>query len=175
MARSYLMAAVDSVTGDMYTWTSDSVPDFDGSGYPGPNTATEIQQRAVNDDGTGGGGGSGNSNTLTQKSASAVASGSGWTTVGEFVPSETANYQIAGSASVSDDLLLGYVQLWDTVADAVVSGSVTGFDSVTTPEDITSSTLALTGDRRYQVQLQAVGAFGADYFATLETLTLEAL
>lgn len=37
----YLMQAVDSVDGDLYTWPSEA-PDFAGDGYPGPNAATNV-------------------------------------------------------------------------------------------------------------------------------------
>jgi len=41
-----VMQAVDSVTGDVYTWTV-PVPDFAGERYPGPNNPTQIAIRAV--------------------------------------------------------------------------------------------------------------------------------
>jgi len=38
---NYIMEAKDSVTGITYRWAVTS-PDFTGTGYPGPNAATQI-------------------------------------------------------------------------------------------------------------------------------------
>jgi hypothetical protein len=38
---NYIMEAKDSVTGVTYRWATTS-PDFAGTGYPGPNAATQI-------------------------------------------------------------------------------------------------------------------------------------
>jgi hypothetical protein len=57
MARRYKMRAKDSVTAAVFTWLLTSL-DFSGTGYPGPNAATNIQCLGYFDDGAGGGGGS---------------------------------------------------------------------------------------------------------------------
>lgn len=54
MARRYKMRAKDSVTAAVFVWLLTSL-DFSGAGYPGPNTAQNIQCLGYYDDGAGGG------------------------------------------------------------------------------------------------------------------------
>jgi hypothetical protein len=46
VTATYLMQAVDSVTGDLYPWVSNS-RDYAGAGYPGPNAPTQIAVSSV--------------------------------------------------------------------------------------------------------------------------------
>jgi hypothetical protein len=73
----YLMAAKDSVTGVMYSWTSQNEPDFTGIAYPGPNDPTEIQQRGRNGvpEGGGGSGGTNGANLTNAAETLTVAQG----------------------------------------------------------------------------------------------------
>lgn len=56
MAKVYLYQAKDSVTGGMYYWNTSSAS---GTGYTGPNTATELTRLAEHGEDTSGGGGGG--------------------------------------------------------------------------------------------------------------------
>jgi len=58
MARKYQMRAKDSVTAAIFLWQLSTL-DFSGTGYTGPNAATNIMCVGYYDDGAGGGGGSG--------------------------------------------------------------------------------------------------------------------
>lgn len=55
---NFLMQAVDSDDGEIYTWNA-AIADFAGDGYPGPNDPEEIAVVAVNGDAAGGTSGSG--------------------------------------------------------------------------------------------------------------------
>lgn len=47
MPSIHIMEAKDSVTGAIYNWSVSSSPDFIGTGYPGPNSPTQIAVRAT--------------------------------------------------------------------------------------------------------------------------------
>ena len=63
---NYSYQAVDSVTGVKYAWTS-ATPDPTGTGYPGPNSPTDILQTNVQS--TGGGSGVGWGSVVTTTDA----------------------------------------------------------------------------------------------------------
>lgn len=63
---NYSYQAVDSVTGVKYAWTS-ATPDPTGTGYPGPNSPTDILQTNVQS--TGGGSGVGWGTTVIANDA----------------------------------------------------------------------------------------------------------
>lgn len=106
-----------------------------------------------------------------QQDIPAVASAPGWYTFAEFFLNKTVACRLEIIANVSASGLAGTCRFYDPVADAPVAGSEVSFSSLTSVRAL-SSALNLTGNQRYMIQCQCVGAAGVDKFATVQTASL---
>lgn len=107
----------------------------------------------------------------TQQNIPAVVSAPGWFTFAEFFLGKTVACRLEIIAAVSDAALVGTCRFYDPVADDPVAGSDVSFSELATQRYL-SSKVTLTGNQRYMIQCQCVGATGVDKFATVPTANL---
>lgn len=97
----------------------------------------------------------------------AVAATPGWHVIGEYYLPSSTLARLEAILSVSASGLTANVRLWDMSANAAISGAVAASTSTTTARQL-SGRVNLTGNRRFQIQMECTGAIGEDKFAILE-------
>lgn len=108
-----------------------------------------------------------------QQDIPAVAAAPGWYSFAEFFLPKTVTGRLEVIGFVSAGGLVATCRLYDPdpAVDAAVSASLVSFSSLTSGRYL-SSAVQLTGNKRYMIQCQCVGATGADKFATVKTASL---
>lgn len=109
--------------------------------------------------------------SMPQTLVPAVATTPGWHVGGTFYLPLTVKCRLDALIQVSDGAVTANVRLFDLTALAPVSGMAVTSTSAT-PERKLSPVVTLTGNRRYQIQVEALGTPGDDAYAVVSTASI---